>query len=116
MKEDLLSKAKELSDSPDFIVDMFDVTLQWVSPKLLELCGYEESELVGQQATKFLKGTFFEKRKEVVDRIVNDSGERELKINRKDGGESILKTEFQTFTHENTMYIVSKIIEKVTIE
>lgn len=109
--EELLLKAKELIEEPDFIVDAYDLTLQWTSPKFQKILGYDEAEIKDFQVLNLYADDPEKARQLQGDVLFGPQGAvREIPLKTKTGKRIQLKLKIFHLELEETPYLVAQII------
>lgn len=109
MSNELLQKAREYIQKPDVIIDLYDFTVVWLSPKTQEIFGYTNNDL--EKNVVSLTDVFQFNKMEVmktVFRTMKDKDKREINVQVKSGKKYAIKAEFNTFMLNGTIYRVGR--------
>ena len=109
--QQLLTEAKKHISDPNYIVDLYDMSLAWVSPNPEYDAGYSVSDLINQDGSQFMDSTSKDQlHQENMARALKDHGFDKITIKTKSGQKVTLDVEYKTFSFNNTMYSVGKVI------
>lgn len=117
MDEGLLIEAKKYLPDPDFIVDLYDLTFIWASPRGLAMGGYDQTD-VGKLRSidviafdqKYSEQDF---RKELSQRLGQRQGTMKLPVKIKGGATAMMELEYHIFSYKGGWYAADKILEMV---
>ncbi|MDH4330939.1 MAG: hypothetical protein OEV93_05335, partial [Candidatus Moranbacteria bacterium] len=91
---------------------LYDLSIEWLSPKLTSMSGCSETELVGcKRRITHLFGFEEKEATETVWKDAKEEGVREFVAKMKDGQKYQIKMHFFTFKFEETFYRVGKMEE-----
>ena len=107
----ILHEAKQYIEVPDIIIDLYDLTLVWISPRLKKLSGYKDEDLINKQSTDFLVGTLDQRRQVLYDRIVREKGKGEFVAKAKSGEIMNIETKFKVFEFDGVQYVASHVVK-----
>ena len=110
--EELLKKAREIIKEPDAIADAYDLSFQWISPRLSKIIGYEPDEIINKQTISLHADSQEDARKTELDifstteRIV-----KELPAKTKSG--KVLKITLEIFpmNFQGNPYMVGRVLK-----
>ena len=102
----------------DWVIDMYDLSMMWVSPKATEMTGYSETEMLSMRNLDFMspRYTQAELRQNMMDRVVRQRGEQNYVIVNKQGVELQISFAYYAFKYEGGEYMAGKIIEYGTVK
>lgn len=110
MKEELFQKAKEYISNPDIVVNLYDFSVVWLSPRAQKMSGYSEKELSGELIR--ITDIFGFKEDEAIKTVWKDTkteGERHFVAKMKDGKQYEVVIHFFAFKFGDTPYRVGEI-------
>jgi PAS domain-containing protein len=112
--DEVLQKAVEALKEPDYLVDLFDMTFVWASPKGMALTGYTQEDIGKMRNIDIIAFnenlTEEQFRQELGKRLRRGHGEMELPVKKTNGEIITLKIEYQVIKHNNGWYIAGKFI------
>ncbi len=118
MKDDALvvEEAQKLLPDCDWIVDLYDLMMVWVSPKAQTISGYTKEEVLKMHNLDFAGPEYSEERlrRELAGRITRGSGMDQYVIETKNGNIK-LDFEYRAFKYEGGEYMAGRIIKTESV-
>ncbi len=112
LKKEVFEKGNEFFTEPDFIIDMYSATFEYVSDKALDMFCCSKEELEVKKVYDYLTTTPNESRKILLDLISSKKGQRKITFKNSKGEEFPIEAEFRIFTLDRVLYIVAKIVDE----
>ncbi|MFC1608761.1 hypothetical protein ACFL2R_01055 [Patescibacteria group bacterium] len=113
MEKGLLQEATQHIPDPDIIVNLFDLSVVWLSPKAQEMSGYSNKHLEAEIIRVIdIFGFSEEYAKDIVWKDAQEKGTREFIAKTKSGKKYKITLNFFAFHFGDIDYRVGKIIEK----
>jgi hypothetical protein len=107
MDEKLMAEARKHITEPDLVIDLYDLSIVWMSSKLMELLEYSEKDL-GNITLIDLFGYDKERTRKAISEDFKEHGFRELIARTSKGTKFRLKAEFSNFEYNKGFYRVAK--------
>jgi hypothetical protein len=108
MDSALLAKAKELLKTPDMILDLYDFTIVWMSPRLKKILELSDDELVGKQLPNYFSVGDDKKREKSIEHMSKAHGFLTSDLKTKKGGVVRFEVEFYTIEFKGGFYHIGK--------
>lgn len=115
MNDELLAEAKKYLASPDYIVDLYDLSFIWASDRGLSLTGHPKEDVGKLRSVDII--AFDEAlteeifRKQLSERIGKRHGQMALPVKKAGGGVLQLTIEYQVFIYKGGWYIVGRVLK-----
>jgi len=107
MDNQIFDKAKEFIEDLDIIIDLYDMSICWMSDKGKEIMSVPTSDMIGQTAYDFMASPMEDAQLQNKKDIMNSEGENEYPVNTKEGP-LLLKFKYKTFKLNSGYYYVGK--------
>ncbi len=111
MNAEVLDKAKELLETPDMVLDLYDFTIAWTSPRLEKILGFSKGELVGKQLPNYFNVKPGEKREKSVEHMSKSHGFLTSELKTKNDGTVKFDVEFYTLEIGGGFYHIGKFVK-----
>lgn len=115
MTEDLMLEAKKYIKEPDIIVDLYDITIEWLHPRLIKKFKLPDN-YINKNVVPLTEIFEFSKREmlSIIWKSKKTEGGRTITAKLKNGKKYKITAKFKTFIFNKTLYRVGemkKIIE-----
>lgn len=108
---ELLEEAKKYISKPMYIVNLYDMSLAWIDITSGLTAGYSPEELKNMNVLDLMIADSSQKlREENLARAIKEHGLEKITIKNKDGSTNTYDIEFKTFTFQDVMYSVGKVV------
>ena len=115
MDSALLAKAKKLLKTPDLIMDLYDFTVVWMSPRLKKLLELSDNESAGKRFPKYFSVGEDEKREKAVEHMSKPHGFLMSDLKTKSGGVVRFEVEFYTIEFKGGFYHIGKSLKYIKL-
>ncbi len=110
--EKLVEKAREVAKEPDAIADGYDMTFQWISPRMSKLLGYDVSDIVDKQVMVIHSNSSEEARiMETEIFAIEEPMIKDIPIKTKSGKFTKFRLKFFPFEFNGSPYITASLIK-----
>ncbi len=111
MKEKLLEEARKKMKNPDYIINIFDLSPEWASEKMLKVLEYEKASDV-TQVTDVIALESEEERRELATEVLEVEGTKvsKFKLRSRKGKIIIIEAEITRLDFERTPYEVGRLL------
>lgn len=115
--EGVLESARQHLEAPDYLVDLYDLTFIWASPKALKLSGYTQADIGRKRSIDII--AFDEQltekrfREQLTERIGKGHGQLALPIKTPSGERLMITLEYHVLSYADGWYIAGQIIESL---
>jgi hypothetical protein len=112
----LLEAAKQVIPEPDVIIDLYELTFEWVSDKFCEITGMTRNRVINASILGFDKLERGAKRKMISTALTMMSRYKKTNIipfEREDGKQVKVKTETHYFEYKGGPYVAERILELI---
>lgn len=118
MKEDLakeiIKKISSKIEEPNYIIDLYDLSLTWCNDDLADLFEYEKEEILNKNVLDMMSDSYNDaaKRKRALQSLFKSYGSGSLEIKTKSGKTTSFEYKYARTTHKGTPYEVGRIYKK----
>ncbi|MBN2141948.1 PAS domain-containing protein [Candidatus Woesearchaeota archaeon] len=114
MKEAILKKARDFIKKPEYVLDLEDLSVLWVSEKMASLIGYTSEEMMKQSAVDFLDDSYTvaEKRKATLVTMDRERGIESYNFKTKSGETKKVTFHYGLVEYEGGFYEVGEFAEE----
>src|SRR4030042_2283778 len=109
LDEALLVEAKKYIPDPNYILNLYDMGIEWVNTKQMGFSGYTEEELLSMRNVDIVDAASDDDtRQKTLSSMVKDHGTDKIVFKIKNGQTVLATVEFKTFMFGKVMYFVGK--------
>jgi len=110
-KNKIITMAKKYVDKPDKIIDLYDFSIVYASPKLCQYLGYSEEDLEKIPAYDIFADAEKMKNEVIGEGLFNEHGFKEINIRTKMGDVVQSKMEFYTIQEDGGFFQIGKMLD-----